>query len=111
MSVAYWICVAIAVISSYVSLGFSISGFRRASDAARTASMYAFARSLALAITASIATVAGSVLFVVAVTITMTAVQAADAGIGAIIRDRIKTIGPAATALANLAALLWLLLL
>jgi hypothetical protein len=39
----------------------------------------------------------------------MIIVQAGDAGIGMIIKDRMKTFGPAGTALLNLAALIWLL--
>jgi hypothetical protein len=38
----------------------------------------------------------------------MIIVQAFDAAIGLTIKDRMKTFGPAGTAVANLAALLWL---
>jgi hypothetical protein len=39
----------------------------------------------------------------------MIIVQAGDAAIGARIRDRMKTLGPAGTAVLNLAAIVWLL--
>jgi hypothetical protein len=38
----------------------------------------------------------------------MIIVQACDAGIGVAIKDRMKTFGPAGTAVLNLAALIWL---
>jgi hypothetical protein len=39
----------------------------------------------------------------------MIIVQICDAAIGAVIKDRMKTFGPAGTALLNLAAVIWLL--
>jgi hypothetical protein len=39
----------------------------------------------------------------------MIIVQACDAVIGTAIKDRMKTFGPAATALLNLAAVIWLI--
>jgi hypothetical protein len=39
----------------------------------------------------------------------MIIVQVGDAAIGAVINDRMKTFGPAGTALLNLAAVIWLL--
>lgn len=71
--------------------------------------MYAFARSLALVVVAIVALFTGSVPFVAAVAIAMIVVQAADAVIGGVIRDRVKTVAPAATAAVNIAALAWLL--
>jgi hypothetical protein len=38
----------------------------------------------------------------------MIMVQVCDAAIGVIIKDQIKTFGPAGTALLNLAAVIWL---
>jgi hypothetical protein len=37
----------------------------------------------------------------------MTILQALDAGVGVTIKDRMKTFGPAAMAVTNLAALVW----
>jgi hypothetical protein len=43
------------------------------------------------------------------IALAMVIVQAVDAIIGVRIHDRLKTIGPAATSLANAVALIWLL--
>ncbi len=110
MPLAFWICGAVTAVSALVSLGYSVAALQGADLAARTASRYAFARSLALAVVAVVALFTGSTPFVVAIAITMVVVQAADAVIGAAIRDRLKTLGPAVTAAVNLAVLVWLLL-
>jgi hypothetical protein len=39
----------------------------------------------------------------------MITVQVCDTAVGVIIKDRMKTFGPAGTALLNLAAVIWLL--
>ncbi|MBC7723672.1 MAG: hypothetical protein H7146_02845 [Burkholderiaceae bacterium] len=70
--------------------------------------MYAFARSIALLAVAVAALVVGSVPFLVAIAGAMVIVQAADAVIGGITRDRVTTVGPALTAVAGLATLIWL---
>ena len=109
VSAAFWCCVSITAISALVSLGYSIAalaGSRSSPD--RTPSMYAFARSLALAAGALAAVVVRSVSFAEAIAFLMVIVQGADAVIGTRIGDRLKTIGPAATALFNAAALVWL---
>ena len=71
--------------------------------------MYTCARSIALAVTAVVALFARSTPFLAAVAIAMVILQAIDAIIGGILHDRLKTLGPALTALANAAALVWLL--
>lgn len=109
MPFSFWICAAITLISALVSLGFSIVALRAGAPETRSGSMYAFARSLALAIVAVVALFAGSIDFVAAVALAMIIVQAADAVIGGVLRDRVKTVGPAVTAVLNLAALVWLL--
>lgn len=107
---AFWTCAAITAISAAVSFGYAAVGLRQSPDgAARTASQYAFARSAALLVAAVTAPFAGSTGFLAAVAIAMVIVQGADSLIGISIRDRVKTIGPAATAAANLGAVLWLL--
>lgn len=70
--------------------------------------MYAFARSLALATTAVVATWRQSVAAVEATALAMVLVQASDAAVGVAIRDRVKTYGPAGTALINGAVLIQL---
>lgn len=109
MSTAFWVCAAITAVSAFVSLGYSVVALRAATPSDRTSSMYASARSLALALAAVVALFAGSPPFLVAVALTMTVVQAADAVIGALIHDRLKTVGPAATAATNAVTLVWLL--
>lgn len=71
--------------------------------------MYAFSRSLALLVAAIVALITGSPLFVAAIATVMVMVQAGDAVVGARLSDRFKTVGPAATAIVNLASLIWLL--
>lgn len=108
MSLAFWVCAAVTAISAAVSLGYSIAGLTSSDPAGRAPSMYACARSSALAVVAVAAIFVGSTPFLAAVAVAMVTVQAVDAVIGGVIRDRIKTIGPALTAIANLAALIWL---
>lgn len=108
MPLAFWVCAAITAISATVSLGYSIAGLASAAEPGRTPSMYALARSVALTVVAVAAFFVGSVPFLAAVAIAMVVVQAADAVIGGLIHDRLKTIGPAATAAAHLAVLVWL---
>ena len=109
MSVAYWVCAAVTVVSSVVSAGYAVAGLRAATGATRVPSLYALARSVALVAVAAASLFAGSIGFLAAAAIAMIVVQALDAVVGATIKDRVKTFGPAATAAFNLAALVWLL--
>lgn len=108
MSLSYWVCVAITVISAAVSFGYAVAAFRTAVPASKNASDYALARSTALLAVALAAFFVNSAGFAAAVAVAMVLVQAIDAGIGARIRDPLKTYGPALTAVANLAALVWM---
>lgn len=110
MSTAFWACAIVTVISALVSAGYAVAGLNSASADGRVPSMYALARSAALVAVAIVGLFSGSTGFVAAAAVAMIAVQGLDAVIGARISSRIKTIGPALTALANLAALLWMLL-
>lgn len=109
MHLSYWICAGVTAASAFVSLGFAIGTLTASAQSGAVASRYAFVRSLALALVATASLFAMSVPFLVAVGVAMTVVQAGDAAIGGGIRDRVKTIGPAITALINLAALIWVL--
>lgn len=71
--------------------------------------MYAFVRSMALAVGAVVATLASSVPALSVIALAMILVQAGDAVIGVLIHDRLKTFGPAATAAVNAVVLIWLL--
>lgn len=111
MSVAFWSCGSVTSVSALVSLGYSIAALRAASTdghAGRVPAMYAFARSLALATTAVAATFGQSSAALQAVALAMVLVQTGDAVIGVFTHDRLKTSGPATTALVNGAALIWL---
>lgn len=111
MSVALRSCAAVTTVSALVSFGYSAAALRASStagDAGRVPSMYAFARSLALATTAVVATFKQSAEAVEAVALAMVLVQASDAVVGVAVGDRLKTYGPAGTALVNGAVLIWL---
>jgi len=106
---SYWVCAAITLVSAAVSFGYSLAGVRTPDPTAKTPLRYALSRSVALLAVALTAMFTGSVGFVAAVAAAMTIVQAIDAVIGALIPDRLKTLGPALTAVFNLAALAWML--
>ncbi len=109
MSAPLIVCAAISAISAFVSLGFSIASTPNTKGQTRTLALYASARSLEFAIISVVALASGSVQWVQAVAGGMIIVQACDAGIGVTIRDGMKTFCPAGTAIANLAALTWLM--
>jgi hypothetical protein len=109
MSAAFWVCAAITAVSALVSLGYSIAALTGSDTPGRTNSMYATARSLALAVAAVTVLFVRSDSFLEAIALAMVVVQAGDAFIGVQIHDRLKTIGPALTALMNAIALIWLL--
>jgi hypothetical protein len=75
----------------------------------RTMALYACARSTALVIASAVPFLTGSTGWLQAMAWSMIIVQACDAVIGGTIKDRMKTYGPAGTALLNLAALFWLI--
>ena len=102
------LCALISAISALVSLGFSVAAERTATGPARTMALYACARSLALFVASVVPFLSGSVGWLLAVAWSMIIVQACDAMIGTTIKDRMKTFGPAGTALLNLVALIWL---
>ncbi|WP_245933589.1 hypothetical protein [Arthrobacter livingstonensis] len=109
MSIAFWVCAVVTVISSLVSGGYAVAGFRSATEQSRVPSMYALARSLALVLVAIVGLLSSSIPFVAAAALAMILVQGLDAVIGARISDRLKTVGPALTAMVNAAALVWML--
>jgi hypothetical protein len=110
MPVAYSVAAAITLLSAGVSFGFSVAAVRSATGEARTASLYAFARSTALLVVAVVALFSGSIGFVTAAAVAMIIVQAIDTYVGTTQKNRRVTFGPATIAVLNLAALVWLLL-
>lgn len=107
---AYWICAVFTVISSCVSLGYSsaaVAGVARNERGARSHAEYAFSRSVALTAISVVTLFGERHDWLVATAVAMIVVQAADAVIGSRIPDRLKTLGPAMTAVVNLALLIW----
>ncbi|TFC07214.1 hypothetical protein E3O42_00030 [Cryobacterium adonitolivorans] len=82
---------------------------RSSTEASRVPSQYALARSAALVVVAAVSILSASTEFAASAAIAMIAVQSFDAVIGGLRADRVKTFGPAFTALANAVALVWLL--
>lgn len=107
-SAAYWACAGITALSAFMSLFFSTRAVRTSTGLAQTHALYATARALPLAAASLVPFVSHSRAWLIALATVLTAVQALDALIGARIRDRKETWGPASTAALNLAALLWL---
>jgi hypothetical protein len=101
MTFAYWFCAVVTVLSAFTSLGFSIAALASGGLNAR----YAFSRSVALAIAGAIPLLRPSQTWVEAVASAMVTVQVADAVVGGLQRDAMKTIGPAVLAIINLVAL------
>ena len=109
MSVPFIFCASITAISAVISLGFSIAASLGATGTARTMALYACARSVALATASAVPVLTGSTEWLQAMAWCMIIVQACDAFVGTTIKDRMKTFGPAGTALLNLAAVIWLI--
>ncbi len=107
--IAYWVCAVVTVASAFTSLGFSVATVVSTDGSAQTNAMYASARSVALAIASIVALFDHSRPWLEAIAVTMIVVQLADAVIGLKIHEAMKTYGPAMTALANIAALVWLI--
>jgi hypothetical protein len=109
MTLPFVVCATVTSISAIVGLGFSIAAVLKADGEAKTIALYGCARSIALALVSPVPLFTGSTAWLLAVACSMTVVQACDAAIGVRIGDRMKTLGPAAIALLNLAATIWLL--
>jgi hypothetical protein len=109
MTAPFILCASITAISAIISLGFSIAAALGAAGTARTMALYACARSVALMIASAVPFLTGSTGWLQAIAWSMIVVQACDAVIGTTIKDRMKTFGPAGTALLNLIAVIWLM--
>jgi hypothetical protein len=109
MTTSLLVCATITAISAFVSLGFSIAEVPRANGQIRTLALYTCARSIAFAIISVVPFATGWSLWLEAVAVGMIIMQVLDACVGVAIRDPKKTLGPAAIAVANLAALVWLI--
>lgn len=109
MSTSFVVCAAITAISAFVSLGFSLASVPGSTGKTRTLAFYACVRSTAFAVLGIAPFFNASAPWLYALAAGMIIVQAGDAVIGVVTRDVVKTLGPAATAIANLAALIWLM--
>ena len=109
MTVPFILCASITAISAIISLGFSVAAALGATGTARTMAFYACARSVALTIASAVPFLTGATGWLQAIAWRMIIVQACDAVIGTTIKDRMKTFGPAGTALVNLVAVIWLI--
>jgi hypothetical protein len=109
LTTPFLVCAAITALSAFISLGFSLAAALSEAGVARTMAFYATARSVALAIASVVPFMTGSVGWLLAVGWIMIIVQALDAIVGVTINDKMKTFGPAATAVLNLFAVMWLI--
>jgi hypothetical protein len=109
MTTAFLVCATVTAVSAFVSLGFAIASVPRTNGQTRTLALYACARSIAFAVISVVPFATGWRLWLEAVAVGMIILQVLDAGVGLTIRDRMKTFGPAAIAVTNLAALVWLI--
>jgi hypothetical protein len=105
---ASWVCAAITATSAFVSLGFAVAAAISSRREARPPASYALSRSVALAAVSVVVLATRTYSALVVVALAMVIVQALDAVVGVTIRDPMKTAGPAALALVNLSALIWL---
>ncbi len=105
--IRFVVCLAITILSALVSLGFSTVAVMKSKGQARTIAYYAAARSLSFAVLSLVPVLTGSNAWLQAVAVGMIVVQSCDAAIGVSIHDRMKTYGPAGTAVANMIALVW----
>jgi hypothetical protein len=108
MSMSFIFCALITAVSAVISLGFSIAATFNTANEVRNMALYACGRSAALVLASAVPFFTGSSSWLQAIACCMIIVQACDAGIGVVIKDRMKTFGPAGTAFLNLAALIWL---
>src|SRR3984957_9193216 len=109
MTTPFLVCATVTAVSAFVSLGFSIASVPRANEQIRTLALYTCARSIAFATISVVPFATGWSLWLEAVEGEMILLQVLDACVGEAISDRMKTFGPAAITITNLAALVWLI--
>ncbi len=106
---AFWICAGVTAVSALVSLGFATVAVLSVRHQARTNAMYALSRSVALAAVSLVPLFSQTRSSLLTIALAMVIVQALDAIVGGIVRDRMKTFGPASLGALNLVALVWFL--
>jgi hypothetical protein len=108
MTARFWTCAIITTISALVSASFSVA-YLFGPSGSDIFERYATSRSIALLVAVLCCVGFRSRMGVAALALVMTLVQGFDGLIGALAHDPASTYGPFALALANLAALVWLL--
>ena len=106
---AFWICAGVTAASALVSLAFSTTAVLSVRRQARTNAMYVLSRSVALAAVSLVPLISQTRSSLLTIALAMVIVQAMDAIVGGIVRDRMKTFGPASLGALNLVALVWFL--
>ena len=109
MTTPFLVCATVTAVSAFLSLGFSIASVPGTNGQTRTLALYTCARSIAFAAISVVPFATGWSFWLEAVAAGMIILQVLDAGVGVTIKDPKKTFGPAAIAVANLAALAWLI--
>jgi hypothetical protein len=99
MTIRFWLCALMTLLSVCVSAGFSLDGLLHAPG--DSFARYAASRSIALLLTVSIAIWARARTAIAFLGIAATAMQAFDGIIGALAHDPAKTYGPFAFAILN----------
>jgi hypothetical protein len=108
MTKPFWSCAIMTLLSACVSTGFALVGLFGPGSGDSFAG-YAASRSVALLLTAVIATCVRSRMALAVLGIAMTVVQGLDGVVGALANDPSKTYGPFALAVLNALAVTWLL--
>ena len=103
----FWLCAWVTIGSAFTSAGFSVAALFSSGNGHVNA-MYATSRSLSLAAASVVVVLAHSRSGLLAVAFIMALVQGADAVIGAMEREPLKTFGPAFLALVTVAVLILL---
>jgi hypothetical protein len=107
VSLAFWVCAAVTLISALTSIGFSVATLVSSDGKAQVNAMYASSRSAALVVVSVVVLFDHSRSWLEALAVSMIIVQLLDTVIGVKIQDKMKTYGPAVTALVNLVVLIW----
>ncbi|CAN5444719.1 hypothetical protein BH10PAT3_BH10PAT3_1560 [soil metagenome] len=108
MTLDFWICALITLVSAMTSFGFSLNAFKTSVGESGINAMYTTARSLALVLASIAVFFNHSRSWLITVAVIMIIVQVADSVIGIKIHNKMKTFGPAITAIFNFIALIWL---
>ncbi|HIA92142.1 TPA: hypothetical protein EYO12_03445 [Candidatus Saccharibacteria bacterium] len=102
MSTIFWLCTSVTALSAVISSGFSLQALLQSRKTDPVNAMYAYSRSLALALVGLSLFIVRSEEYLVAVAVTMIFVQAFDFLIGIQLKDVPRAVGPLTLAITNL---------